>query len=267
MNEQIKLFQKTSFSQFRLYSCGISYCDYNYKIDRKNSVCYTFEYIIKGVGCIHTPKGKFYPQAGDMYLLHAGDDQYYYSSADDPWTKIWFNISGELVDALIKTYRLSDMYLIEGLDVKDDFDEFLKIAYSKLRLETIINELAVILHRIIIKTYNKLYDHHEHIGAEAMAMREYIERNVEKNLHIEQLCQLINCSRSQSIRIFKSAYGITPYEYLLRRKTHAAKEYLRCSALSIKQISYMLGFANEHYFSRFFKSRTGKTPGQYRNSD
>lgn len=266
-NEQIKLFPKTDFKQLRFYSCGISYCDYSYKIDRRNSKCYSFEYINKGVGCIHTPKGKFYPKEGDMYLLHAGDDHYYYSSADDPWTKTWINISGELVDCLVKTYRLNGVYLIEGIDVGDDFDEIIKIAYSKLTNETIINNLSIILHRILIKAYNKLYVHKASIGAEAQAMKDFIDRNTEKNITIDDLCRYINCSRSQCIRIFRSAYGITPYEYLLVRKANAAKEYLRCSAMSIKQISYMLGFANEHYFSRFFKARTGKTPGQYRSGD
>ena len=34
----------------------------------------------------------------------------------------------------------------------------------------------------------------------------------------------------------------------------------------IKEISSALGFANEYYFSRFFRKHTGVPPGQYRTT-
>ena len=35
---------------------------------------------------------------------------------------------------------------------------------------------------------------------------------------------------------------------------------------SIKSIATHLGFADEHYFANVFKSKTGRTPSQYRKS-
>ena len=45
-----------------------------------------------------------------------------------------------------------------------------------------------------------------------------------------------------------------------------AKELLSNTMLAVKEISYSLGFTDEHYFSTFFRKRTGITPLDYRKS-
>ena len=72
-------------------------------------------------------------------------------------------------------------------------------------------------------------------------------------------------TKSHLIRIFKEKYGITPYDYLLERKTNLAKFLLLNTVLSIGEIAAKLGFANSHYFSNFFSKRVGKSPSKYRN--
>ena len=44
-----------------------------------------------------------------------------------------------------------------------------------------------------------------------------------------------------------------------------AKTQLLSSDKSISEIAYELGFNYPHYFSRFFKSKTGHTPLKYRD--
>ncbi|WP_416378616.1 helix-turn-helix domain-containing protein [Enterococcus casseliflavus] len=46
-----------------------------------------------------------------------------------------------------------------------------------------------------------------------------------------------------------------------------AKELLRFTSLSMKEISEVIGIKNSSYFSRLFKKRTGMTPLNYRKSD
>ena len=54
MNEDIVSFAEDRTDQYPFYiqMAGISYCDATYKIDRKNSDIYCFEYIIKGEGTV-----------------------------------------------------------------------------------------------------------------------------------------------------------------------------------------------------------------------
>ena len=55
-----------------------------------------------------------------------------------------------------------------------------------------------------------------------------------------------------------------PIEYLLSKKVSYAKDLLRYTKLSVKQISLEIGIENTAYFSRLFKNKTGLSPSQYR---
>ena len=50
------------------------------------------------------------------------------------------------------------------------------------------------------------------------------------------------------------------------RLLRAAKQLLADEGLSISQVSQELGFEYPQHFVRFFKSQTGKTPSEYRQS-
>ena len=99
---------------------------------------------------------------------------------------------------------------------------------------------------------------------DALKLKEYIEVNYNKTIRIEDLAAIIYRSQSQTIRIFKKYFDMTPYEYALKRKMQVAEQLLKGSRLSIREISNELGFTNEHYFSTAFKHHMGLTPGQYR---
>ena len=98
----------------------------------------------------------------------------------------------------------------------------------------------------------------------AEKMKDYLRTNAAFKFKIEKLCEYISRSESQTIKIFKEAYGITPYAYFLDKKIGLAKGMLLNTNLSVKQIAYELNFTDEYYFSNVFKSKVGVSPGKYR---
>ncbi|MBE9583102.1 helix-turn-helix domain-containing protein [Mucilaginibacter sp. JRF] len=65
-------------------------------------------------------------------------------------------------------------------------------------------------------------------------------------------------------RICRESTGLTVAELLRERLLTESKILLQTSALSIKQISYDLGFNDPAFFGRFFKQQTTLTPAQFR---
>jgi AraC-like DNA-binding protein len=63
---------------------------------------------------------------------------------------------------------------------------------------------------------------------------------------------------------FQQHTGSSPHQYLLELRLVRARNLLTQTAQSIKQIAQQAGFEDEHYFCRFFKMKTGSTPGQWR---
>ena len=121
MKETLKVYQRESNSPLNVELTGISYCDASYHIKRNNSRVTVIEYVLNGYGYV-TKNGADIPVFADsIYLLPQGENQNYYSSADEPWEKIFINVCGTLPPVLIEEYGLKDKWLFEGSGMKDLF--------------------------------------------------------------------------------------------------------------------------------------------------
>jgi len=65
---------------------------------------------------------------------------------------------------------------------------------------------------------------------------------------------------------FRRYMGVTLREYILREVISRAMERLAATSDKVRDIATDLAFADEYYFSRFFKKRTGLSPLEYRRS-
>ena len=66
--------------------------------------------------------------------------------------------------------------------------------------------------------------------------------------------------------MFKSEIGKPIIDYLIDVRLEEAKNLLVNSEYSVKDVSYVIGYADQNYFSRLFKQRVGYTPTNYRSS-
>ena len=243
--------------------CGTTFPDKSYEIYRPSSAVWCIEYVEAGCGTVHLNDEVFFPKAGDSYFLHAKKNHYYFSNPDDPWKKHFINISGKLVDSLIEGYGLSDIAHFVALDLGGELRQIIEIAENgdmdnTPRLIAILNEIFLKMH---ISTQNS--DALSKIGAE---MKDFLNTQITSKFHLELLCRHISKSESQTIRLFKKIFGITPYTYVLNKKIEFAKKLFTDTNLSVKEVATKLAFSDEYYFSNVFKEKVGCAPSQYRKS-
>lgn len=81
---------------------------------------------------------------------------------------------------------------------------------------------------------------------------------------IEDLASIAKQSRFHFIRSFKSSYGVTPYQYVLRLRIDEAKRLLAITDRSITDIGIRLGFSSSSAFYRAFVKSVGVTPEHFR---
>jgi len=67
-------------------------------------------------------------------------------------------------------------------------------------------------------------------------------------------------------KLIKNATGRAAPEWIDQYVMLEAKNLLKYSTVTIKEIVYRLNFPNQSVFYKFFKARTGMTPTEYRNS-
>ena len=67
-------------------------------------------------------------------------------------------------------------------------------------------------------------------------------------------------------KLIKTATGRSAPEWIDSYVILEAKNLLKYSGTTIKEIVFKLNFPNQSVFYKFFKARTGMTPTEYRNS-
>ena len=88
----------------------------------------------------------------------------------------------------------------------------------------------------------------------------YINSNIQKKISNNELAEMANMSVYHFIRSFKKESGFTPHEYIQRARINTAIFLLKATSMSLSDITYKCGFANEAAFSNSFKALTGMTP-------
>lgn len=94
----------------------------------------------------------------------------------------------------------------------------------------------------------------------------YIDQHISESILIEDLAELLNCSKFHFLREFKKITGSTPYQYLMHKRMHQAEKLLSIRSANISHVALSLGFNDQSHFTRAFKAHFQKTPGQFMKS-
>lgn len=95
--------------------------------------------------------------------------------------------------------------------------------------------------------------------------QEYIEKNYEEKITIEDLVNLTTIGRRTFERRFKEATTNTPIEYIQRVRIEAAKKFFEASRKNVSEVMYGVGYTDTKAFRDIFRKITGLTPIEYRN--
>jgi two-component system response regulator YesN len=92
----------------------------------------------------------------------------------------------------------------------------------------------------------------------------YIDANYDKPITLAEIARASHLSPSRLAHIFKEQMGITLIDYLTGARIEQAKELLLATDQSCTEICFQVGYNNQSYFTRTFKSVVGLTPRQFR---
>jgi len=81
---------------------------------------------------------------------------------------------------------------------------------------------------------------------------------------VSQLAAAMDCSREHLTRLFRSAIGVSPSDYLTQQRLRRAAQALRSSDDKLETIARRSGFSNANYFCRAFRQHVGTTPAKFR---
>jgi AraC-like DNA-binding protein len=92
----------------------------------------------------------------------------------------------------------------------------------------------------------------------------YMMQHLDQTLSVSALSTLAGFSPSYFFHVFKIGTGFTPTDFHIRVRMHRACVMLRETKLSVKEVSNLLGYDDQFYFSRLFRRVIGIPPSYYR---
>ena len=93
---------------------------------------------------------------------------------------------------------------------------------------------------------------------------EYVENHLSERIGLSDLAAAAGLSRMHFARQFRTATGLRPHEFFLRRRIQRAEELLRTTTMPIVEIAPTVGFQTQAHLTTVFKRFVGCTPGRWR---
>lgn len=144
-------------------------------------------------------------------------------------------------------FGLNDNYINEINNFKTVEDLTYWLSKIMARFTDCVFDLADIRHK---DTIFKAFD--------------YIRKNYMLPITLEDVSKYVYLNPSYFSRIFKNEMKCTFVFYVNKIRINAGKRLLADTSLPLTDISSMVGFEDQSYFTKVFKKITGVTPGRFR---
>lgn len=229
---------------------------------RDYEVC-TVEYVCSGAGLLTVNNRSYSPQQDSVYLLPRHSNHTYLPDRNNPWRKLFFVVDGGMVDYLLEAYRLDTVYYLPRCPtLRKFFDEMLAVEIHSPYAD---RQAALIFHQFAEEAARIAHGIHAALPLDIERLKRAMDESGDGGFSLKRYAAAHNCSEAHLIRSFRRALGTTPYDYLMRKRIETAKRLLLYSSLSVKEIAAQLAFADQYYFSNFFKRKTEISPSDFRS--
>jgi AraC family transcriptional regulator len=94
----------------------------------------------------------------------------------------------------------------------------------------------------------------------------HVEANLCRRISIRELAQLLDLSASHFCRAFKCTFGVSPRDYVLRRRIEVAQGLMLTTSQPLSSIAVTCGMCDQPHFTRSFHRLVGETPYTWRRT-
>lgn len=131
-----------------------------------------------------------------------------------------------------------------------------------------LSGLMLAMYAHLIHTYGNLPAHAPHVCSmtnwQLSRAREIISENLSGRISVAEVAFECGMSADYFSRAFRRATGLPPHQWLLHRRVQVAKALLEHEPISIAEVAFAAGFADQSHLVRVFGRIEGTTPSAWR---
>lgn len=95
------------------------------------------------------------------------------------------------------------------------------------------------------------------------AIVRYIDAHLDGELPVGRLAEVAGMSQWHFSRLFRTTTGLSPHQFIVRRRVERARELLDAPGRKLAVIAAEVGFASQSHLSAHFHRHYGVSPGEY----
>ncbi|MEX2601765.1 MAG: AraC family transcriptional regulator [Balneolaceae bacterium] len=262
-----------------LYITDIGYyphAEYHYRKREEGADEFILIYCVEGHGWIdvNSVKNKIRPNSYFIIPTHTAHN--YGAAEGNPWSIYWVHFTGSSAP------KLYEKYCLKGPS-KEKIPEVIQIPFEERRINyfngiisllesgystEIIEYVNISLWQLLASfMYHDFFSEIRHQNNETNIVDsaiKYMQENLNQSISVKELAYYLNYSPPYVHSLFKKETGYSPIHYFNHLKIQKACQYLSFTDMSIKEISFELGFNDPSYFSRLFKKLMELSSTEYR---
>lgn len=231
---------------------------------------YQLVYIVEGKGTLTTASaGTLRIHSGDIFQIFPNEWHTYSPDPETGWREYWIGFQGIDIDSRVKAGFFSQKSPVYRIGLNEVLVHLYKEAITVAqRQEPHFQQLlaGIVNYQLgIVFTSHNNRKFNDKINPSIIdKARYFMQENIERAIEMPEIAEFLNISYSTFRRMFKTYTGMAPAQYYMSMKVQRAKDMLRSTTMSVKEVSFALHFETPEYFSRIFKKKTGMTPSQFR---
>ena len=205
--------------------------------------------------------------SGEAVLLLPGSTHVYGASAEHPWSILWVNFTGQMVDFLREKLEIPGNGAILRRNIRESLpllEQVLSTLAEGQDLMRLLDASACLQLALCRKAaanlcYGAQRQHVERAKA-------YLLEHIEKETSLEELSAAIGVSKFYLIRIFKAHFGTSPMEYLRGVRMQRACDLLLETEMPVKEIGRQLSYSSAYHFAQCFRQYAACNPSVFRKA-
>lgn len=248
---------------------GITHRTFFFETDRPHGRRdYYLQYVLHGEMNVWTEDGIEVIRPGQAILYYPNTLCHYEMRGTDALQYYWIHFTGWEADNFVQKCGLPGTKVLtiqDGSFLTSVFENLLRdfIRRDDLFEISIGNQVRTILIEISRQSSLPTVSPKSDRITDAIA---HIHRHYSEDLSIKDVASKYYLSESRFRTLFKEKTGHSPKEYQMILRINRAKEALLDTRLSLREISEMVGYSDQLYFSRIFTQRVGISPSEYRKT-
>ena len=258
-------------------SCGIYRLSEHPKMPTyrpRGRVDFQIIYIAAGCGHFHfdTVDNETIVPAGNIVIFRPKELQKYEYYGEDKTEVYWIHFTGSDVKNILRKYGFPDNERIFPVGTSMEYERiFKRIIIELQRCQDNYEEMLTLLLRHLLIIFQRELTRepvlkNEYLDHEMDTAVTYFNENYNRDINIEEYATSKGMSVSWFIRSFKKFTGSTPMQFIVALRVNNAQVLLETTNYSINEISKIVGYDNQLYFSRLFHKLKGFSPREYRKT-